>query len=81
MELLNKIHQSGIQIWTTKLSIIEEMKVAPEIVPKIEIESRVSFIQNQLEQAESKTLVLGNKRWRGFFYVWTFSSASNRRFK
>ncbi|MCH2560029.1 MAG: NAD(+) synthase, partial [Pseudomonadales bacterium] len=42
-----------------KLSIIEEMKVAPEIIPKSEIEARVSFIQNQLEQAESKTLVLG----------------------
>ena len=42
-----------------KRSIIEEMKVAPEIDPKIEINSRVSFIQNQLEQAESKTLVLG----------------------
>ena len=45
-----------------KRSIIEEMKVAPEIDPKIEINSRVSFIQNQLEQAESKTLVLGISR-------------------
>ena len=40
-----------------KLSIIEEMKVAPEIDPKIEINSRVSFIQNQLEQAESLSLI------------------------
>lgn len=42
-----------------KFSIIEEMKVSPEIVPKIEIDSRVSFIQKKLEQADSKVLVLG----------------------
>ena len=39
--------------------IIEEMKVKPQIDPQNEIDSRVTFIQKQLEEAESKTLVLG----------------------
>ncbi len=39
--------------------IIEEMKVKPQIDPQNEIDSRVTFIQKRLEEAESKTLVLG----------------------
>ncbi|RZO06614.1 MAG: ammonia-dependent NAD(+) synthetase, partial [SAR92 clade bacterium] len=39
--------------------IIEEMKVKPQINPQNEIDSRVAFIQKRLEEAESKTLVLG----------------------
>ena len=39
--------------------IIEEMKVKPQIDPQNEIDSRVTFIQKRLEEAGSKTLVLG----------------------
>ena len=39
--------------------IIEEMKVKPQIDPQNEIDSRVTFIQKRLEEAASKTLVLG----------------------
>ena len=39
--------------------IIEEMKVKPQINPQNEIDSRVTFIQKRLEEAGSKTLVLG----------------------
>jgi len=42
-----------------KLTIIEEMRVLPEIDPYFEIQRRVSFIQNQLMAAGCKSLVLG----------------------
>ncbi len=40
-------------------AIIDEMRVLPEIDPQLEIQRRVSFIQNQLQLAGCKTLVLG----------------------
>jgi len=42
-----------------KLTIIEEMRVLPEIDPDFEIQRRVSFIQNQLLASGCKSLVLG----------------------
>lgn len=42
-----------------KLTIIEEMRVLPEIDPDFEIQRRVSFIQNQLMASGCKSLVLG----------------------
>ena len=42
-----------------KQTIIEEMRVLPEIDPDFEIQRRVSFIQNQLLASGCKSLVLG----------------------
>ena len=40
-------------------AIIDEMRVLPEIDAQFEIQRRVSFIQQQLQQSGCKTLVLG----------------------
>ncbi len=40
-------------------SIINEMKVLPEIDPEYEIQRRITFIQTQLKQSGLKNLVLG----------------------
>lgn len=40
-------------------TIIDEMRVSPEIDPQFEIQRRVAFIQNQLQLSNCKTLVLG----------------------
>jgi NAD+ synthase len=42
-----------------KQDIIDEMRVLPAIDPDFEISRRVAFIQNQLVNADAKTLVLG----------------------
>jgi len=42
-----------------KQSIIDEMRVLPDIDPDQEIARRVSFIQNQLVESGCKALVLG----------------------
>ncbi len=42
-----------------KQTIIDEMRVLPEIDPQFEIERRVAFIQQQLINSSCKTLVLG----------------------
>lgn len=42
-----------------KQTIIDEMRVVPDIDPEFEIQRRVSFIQNQLLASGCKSLVLG----------------------
>jgi NAD+ synthase len=42
-----------------KQDIIDEMRVIPVIDPNFEISRRVEFIQNQLINSGTKTLVLG----------------------
>ena len=42
-----------------KQDIIDEMRVIPVIDPNFEISRRVEFIQNQLIESGTKTLVLG----------------------
>ena len=42
-----------------KQTIIDEMRVLPDIDPEFEIQRRVSFIQNQLRASGCKSLVLG----------------------
>ncbi|MCU7835745.1 MAG: ammonia-dependent NAD(+) synthetase [gamma proteobacterium symbiont of Taylorina sp.] len=40
-------------------TIINEMKVLPEIEPHFEIQRRITFIQNQLQQSGLRNLILG----------------------
>lgn len=42
-----------------RATILEEMKVLPEIDPQFEIERRVTFIKNTLKNSGAKSLVLG----------------------